>query len=77
MILRSALRRFVVESDFAAALVHLRNARLSLCGGDKISEEAAEALDLLIVAVTTAELLRDQRNVIWFPNAATRHPRPS
>jgi hypothetical protein len=31
----------------------------------------------LIVAVTTAELLRDQRNVIWFPNAATRHPRPS
>jgi len=66
-----------VESDFAAAQVHLRKARISLRGSDRVSEEAIEALDLLIVAVTTAELVRDQRNVIWFPNAAIRHPRPS
>lgn len=39
-----------VESDFAAARVHLREARLCLRGGDKVSDEATEALDLLIVA---------------------------
>jgi hypothetical protein len=57
-----------VESDFAAAQVHLRNARLCLRGGDKVSEEAAEALDLLIVAAVTAELTRNQRKVIPFRN---------
>ena len=66
-----------MESDFATAQVHLRSARLCLQGGDKVSEEATEALDLLIVAVTTAELVRDQRNVIWFPHTAIRHLRPS
>ena len=66
-----------MESDFTAAQVHLRSARLCLQGSDKVSEEATEALDLLIVAVTTAEIVRDQRNVVWFPDVATRHPQPS
>ncbi|WP_311028789.1 hypothetical protein [Mesorhizobium koreense] len=69
--------RKIVESDFTAAQVHLRSARLCLQGRDKVSEEATEALDLLIVAVTTAEIVRDQRNVVWFPDVATRHPQPS
>lgn len=67
----------IVESDFATAQVHLRNARLCLQGDDKISEEATEALDLLIMAVTTAELVRAQRNIVWFPNRAIRRTRPS
>jgi hypothetical protein len=66
-----------VESDFATAEVHLRNARLCPQRGDEISEEATEALDLLITAVVTAELVRAQRNVIWFPNVGSRHLRPS
>lgn len=55
-----------MESDFAAAQVHLREARLCLRGEDKVSEEATEALDLLIVAVITAEFTRGQRKVIPF-----------
>lgn len=55
-----------MESDFATAQVHLRSARLCFQGEDKVSEEATEALDLLIVAVTTAELARNQRNIVPF-----------
>jgi hypothetical protein len=56
----------IVESDFAAAKVRLRAARRCLHGSDKISGEAIEALDLLIVAVTTAEFVRNRRNVVPF-----------
>lgn len=55
-----------MESDFAAAQVYLRKARLCLQGVDKVSEEAAEALDLLIVATITAELTHSQTKVIPF-----------
>lgn len=66
-----------MESDFAAAQVHLRRARLCLRGSDKVSEEAAEALDLLIVAVVTADFTRDQRKVIPFPGAMAPSSLPS
>jgi hypothetical protein len=65
----------MVESDFIAARIYLRKARLCLQGGDKVSEEATEALDLLIVAVNTAELTRFQREVIPFRPATDRSPR--
>lgn len=66
----------IVESDFIAARIYLRKARLCLQGGDKVSEEATEALDLLIVAVNTADLTRGRRKVIPFRPVTDRRPRP-
>jgi hypothetical protein len=55
-----------LESDFSTAKVHLRNARQCLEGSDKVSREATEALDLLIVAVITADFTREQRKIVPF-----------
>jgi hypothetical protein len=43
------------DSDFAAARVHLDQARQCLQGDDETSRRAVEALELLIEATTTAE----------------------
>ena len=60
-----------MESDFSTAQVHLRNARQCLEGSDKVSREATEALDLLIVAVITADFTREQRKIVPFRSATT------
>jgi hypothetical protein len=61
-----------VESDFATARIHLRAARRCLHGSDQISDKATEALDLLIVALITAEFTRDQGKVISFRKRVDR-----
>jgi hypothetical protein len=66
-----------VESDFAAAQVYLRRTRLCLRGSNKVSEAATEALNLLIVAVLTADFARDNKNVILFRGGTRLNARRS
>ncbi|RWL78681.1 MAG: hypothetical protein EOR69_26600 [Mesorhizobium sp.] len=55
-----------LNSDFAAARVHLNEALNLLCGHDQVSRESREAIDLLIEAVITAEHCKQPAKVIEF-----------
>jgi len=58
---------FSLNSDFAAARLHLHRAYDYLCGSDEVSHKSRMALDLLIEAVVTAECTQPRGEIIPFP----------
>ena len=64
------------SSNFAAARLFLERAAEMLQGDDETSQQAREALDLLIEAVVTKEFSRLAKgdNVARFPNGPGRDP---
>lgn len=56
-----------MNSDFAAARLHLERAVHYLRGNDQTSKKACEALDILIEAIVTAQHTKPKGQVIEFP----------
>lgn len=60
-----------MQSDHAAARIHLERALEQLQGDDKVSVQARQALDLLIEAVVVAQHRRKPADVVWLPTSRT------
>jgi len=56
-----------LKSDFSAARLHLQRAQDYLRGSDETSDQARQAIDMLLDAVTHAEFRKPASNVIAFP----------
>jgi hypothetical protein len=60
-----------MNSDFAAAHLHLERACHYLRGDDETSSKARAALDLLIEAIVVAQYKRPVGDVVEFPRSAS------
>lgn len=58
-----------MQSDHAAARIHLERALKQLQGDDQVSVQAREALELLIEAVVDAQHRRKPADVVWLPTS--------
>ncbi|TGQ30854.1 MULTISPECIES: hypothetical protein [unclassified Mesorhizobium] len=59
-----------MNSDFAAAHLHLERACHYLRGDDETSCQSRAALDLLIEAIVAAQYKRPAADVVEFPRSA-------